>query len=217
MKLRILLADDHKIIREGIRHLIAKERDMEVVGEAENGRSAVELAKKLAPDIILMDISMPVMNGIEATRAILAKNAKAKVICLSMYGDKRFLSEMFSGGACGYLMKDCKFEEIAAAIRAVTSGQVYLAPRIAGGMVKDYLLQASREETRLLSSLTPREREVLQLIAEGKTTKQIAVLCKVSIKTIETHRIRIMKKLEIYNLPQLTKYAIREGITSLET
>jgi len=216
MKIKILIADDHKIIREGLRSLLNEQEGMEVVAEADNGRMAVDLVNKHSPHIAIMDIQMPVLNGIEATREIVAKKGKTKVIVLSMYSDKRFISEMLKAGASGYLLKDCAFEEVANAVRTVLEGKIYLSPKIANVVIKDYVSQAAADNELKPKALTPREREILKKIVEGETTKQIAIHLKLSVKTIETHRTRIMDKLDIHTIPELTKYAIREGITSLE-
>jgi DNA-binding NarL/FixJ family response regulator len=204
-------------MREGLRALIEKQPDMEVVAEAENGRMAVQLARKLFPEVVVMDIGMPDLNGIEATRQILANNPKVKVIALSMHSAKRFVIEMLKAGSSGYLLKDCAFEELALAVRTVISNKVYVSPSINGMMIKEYVHNLSKTEFSVASILTPREREVLQLLAEGKTTKQIAFSLNVSVKTIETYRQQIMHKLNLHSVAELTKYAIREGITSLET
>ena len=204
-------------MREGLRTLIEKQPHMEVVAEAENGRTAVQLARRLFPEVVVMDIGMPDLNGIEATRQILADNPKVKVIALSMHSAKRFVVEMLRAGSSGYLLKDCAFEELASAIRTVIDNQIYVSPGITDMVIKDYVHKLSKAEFSVVSILTPREREVLQLLAEGKTTKQIAATLKVSVKTIETYRQQIMHKLNLHSVAELTKYAIREGITSLET
>jgi len=212
----ILLADDHKIIRDGLRALIEKQPDMEVVADADNGRAAVELATKLRPRVVVMDVSMPDLNGIEATRQILSALPETKIIALSMHSDRRFVTEMLKANACGYLLKDCAFEELIRAIETVVSNHTYLSPGIADLVVEDFVHKPTGERASVFSVLTNREREVLQLLAEGKTTKQIAADCHVSVKTIETHRQHIMEKLNIHSVAELTKYAIREGLTSLD-
>jgi len=213
---KILLADDHKIIRDGLRSLIDNKSGMEVVAEAENGRNAVRLTRKLKPDVIIMDISMPDLNGIEATRQIISESPGVRVIALSMHIDKRFVVEMFNAGVSGYLLKDCAFEELYGAIRAVVSNQTYLSPKIAGTVIKDYVHHVTTKHAPPATHLSPREREVLQLIAEGKNTKEIAARLNVSVKTVETHRRKIMERLNIHSIAELTKFAIREGLTSLE-
>jgi len=216
MSIRILLADDHKIIQEGLRALVAEEADMEVVAEAEDGRTAVQLARKLSPDVIVMDITMPGLNGIEATRQILRDQPRAKVIALSMHSDKQFAARMLEAGARGYVLKDVAFEELATAVRTVAAGRIYLCSQITGLVVEDYVQRLPETELKVSSPLSPREREVLQLLAEGKATKEAARILHRSVKTVETHRRNIMEKLGLYSIPELTKYAIREGLTSLE-
>ena len=215
MSIKVVLVDDHNVMREGLRALLKNESDIEVAGEAADGQAAFRLVSEIKPDLVIMDIAMPGLNGIEATRKIISKNSFVKVIALSAYSDRRFIFRVFKAGASGYLLKDCAFEELVCAIRAVSARQIYLSPGIANIVLKDYLRQSSKENTSVFSVLTAREREVLQLLSEGKTTKQIALLLKVSVKTIETHRPQIMDKLNIRSIAELTKYAIREGITSL--
>lgn len=216
MGIRILLADDHKIMRDGLRSLISSEDGMEVVGEAENGRIAVKLARKLKPHLVILDITMPELNGMQAARQILDESPEAKIITLSMHSDRRFVVEMFKAGVSGYLLKDCAFEELSRAIKAVMADQKYVSPAIAGTVIKDYVDQMVGDHL-LSSELTNREREVLQLIAEGMTTKRIASSLNVSPKTVETHRRKIMKKLNIHSIAELTKVAIQEGLTSVDT
>jgi two-component system response regulator NreC len=216
MSIKILIADDHKIFREGLRALIEKQPGMEIIDEVENGRKAVQLVRDLLPDVIIMDIAMPDLNGIEATRQIVSKIPNAKVIALSMHSDKRFVVEMLKAGASGYLLKDCAFEELAHAIRAVRTNRTYLSPKITDIMIKDYVRLFPKTKLSVSSILTPRQREVLQLLSEGKTTSQIAQDLQVSVKTVETYRQQIMEKLDIHSIAELTKYAIREGLTSVE-
>lgn len=213
--IRILVADDHKIMRDGLSSLLGKQPHIEVIAEAENGRKAVQLALEKKPDIVIMDISMPNLNGIEATRQIVAELPRTRVIALSMHSDKRFVVEMFQAGAAGFLLKDCAYQELALAINTVAANQTYLSPEIAGIMIDDYVHRFPSSSTSPSSVLTGREREVLQLIAEGWPTKRIAAHLYVSVKTVETHRRQIMKKLDIYSIADLTKYAIREGLTSV--
>jgi len=217
MTIRVLLADDHKIFRDGLRTLIEKEDGMEVVAEAENGRKTVKISEKLAPNVVIMDVTMPDMNGIEATRKIVASGSNTKVIALSMHSDRRFVIGMLEAGASGYLLKDCAFGELASAIRQVTSGNTYLSPRIADVVVKAYLNKAPNSTLTTRTVLTSREREILQLLAEGLSAKEIAAHLNLSIKTVETHRRNIMEKLNIHTIAELTKYAIREGLVALET
>jgi two-component system, NarL family, response regulator NreC len=216
MPMRILLVDDHKIMRDGLRVLLEKQPDLEVAGEAENGRRAVHMARELPADLVIMDIGMPDLNGIDATREIVASVAGVKVIALSMHADKVFVGEMFRAGASAYLLKHCAFEELAQAIRVVSSGQFYLSPQIAGLMIKDYVSKMFTDSTSVFAALTVREREVLQLLAEGESTRQIASHLNISLKTVETRRQQIMAKLNIDNMADLIKYAIREGLTSLD-
>ena len=216
MSIRVLLIDDHRIVREGLRGLLEKEADMEVIAEAEDGLAVLGLVQEMSPDIVIMDVAMPNLNGIEATRQIIAKVPDIKVLALSMYSDKRFVTGMLSAGASGYLLKDCAFEELIQAIRVVAANRTYLSPMVADIVVKDYLYCLEKTDSSAFSILTAREREVLQLLAEGRTVKDIASDLCLSIKTIETHRQHIMNKLNIHSIAELTKYAISEGLTSLE-
>jgi two-component system response regulator NreC len=213
MSVKIIIADDHKIMRHGLRTLLEKEKGLEVIAEAKNGRETIGLAEQLHPDIIIMDISMDDLNGMDATRHIVAKNWGCRVIALSMHADKRFVAGMFEAGAMGYLLKDCAFDELIQAIRQVMGGRTYLCSMISGVVIRDYILRMRKSEPQLLS---PREKETLQLLAEGSTTKRIAGQLHVSVKTVETHRQHIMEKLNIFSIAELTKYAIKEGITSLD-
>jgi DNA-binding NarL/FixJ family response regulator len=215
-KIRILLVDDHKILRDGICSLLKEYPDMEVVGEAADGKSALNLVKELSPDMVIMDISMPDLNGIEATRKILADYPHIKVMALSMHYDKHFVSEIFKAGASGYLLKDCAFDEMAHAIRMIIDNKTYINSQIASLVVESLMSDSPRSHNKhAFSLLTEREKEVLQLIAEGKSTKQIASNLNVSTKTIESHRRQVMGKLNIRNIADLTKYAIREGLIAI--
>jgi two-component system response regulator NreC len=217
MSITILVVDDHKILRQGLRTLLAREADMEVLAEAEDGREAVRLVRELSPQVVIMDVGMPDLNGIEATRQILQESPETKVIALSMHSDRRFVTNMIKAGASGYLLKDSAFEELATAIRVVMARKTYLSHEIAHVVIKDYVQGGgSKDDQSVFSVLSPREREVLQLMAEGKTNRQIAETLNVSLKTVETHRQQIMNKLEIHNIVELTKYAIREGLASLD-
>jgi DNA-binding NarL/FixJ family response regulator len=214
--IRILLADDHKIIRDGLKTLIEKEAGMEVIAEAENGRKTVRLAQKLHPNVVIMDVTMPDMNGIDATRKIMEETPGVRVIGLSMHSDRRYVLGMLEAGACGYLLKDCAFEELATAIRNVAEGNTYLSPRIAEVVVQGYLDKTPGSSHGSGAVLTPREREVLQLLAEGMAAKEIASHLNVSVKTVETHRRNMMEKLNMRGIAELTKYAVREGLVSIE-
>lgn len=215
MSIRIILADDHKIIREGIEALLGKQQDFEVIATADDGRTAVRLARELSPDVVVIDVKMPDMNGIEATRQIISENSKVRVIALSMYSDRQFVGAMLKAGASGYMLKDCAFEELVSTIHAVTKNEICLSPMIATDVFKEYVYYANGNKSSAFSILTDREREVLQLYAEGKTTKEIAARLHVSVKAIEKHRQQMMSKLNIHSIAELTKYAIREGLTSL--
>ena len=213
MGIKILIADDHKIVREAIGSLLNNELGMEVVGEAEDGRTAVQLAGDLQPNVVVMDIEMPNLNGIEATRQIVHDLSGVKVIALSERSDRRSVHEMLKAGASGYVLKQCSFQELVCAIRNVVSNQTYLSPQVSGTVVDGYIHRLSRHDDSVYSVLTPREREVLQLIAEGKSTKVIAKELFVSAKTIEWHRSQLMKKLGVQSVAELVKYAISEGLT----
>lgn len=215
MKIKVLLADDHVMMRGGLHMLLEQNAEIVVVGEAEDGREAVLLAKKLSPDVVVMDIAMPDMNGIEATRQIIAEHPGVKIIALSMHSDRHFVSEMLKAGAMAYLLKQCAVDELITAIKTVLKNQTYISPCISGVVVDQFVRTASKSEPSVFSRLTDREREVLQLMAEGKSSKEIANQLNLSIKTIETHRMKIMEKLNIHTVAELTKYAIREGLTSL--
>ncbi len=214
--IRVVLADDHQIVRHGLRSLLSAEPDIEVVGEADNGRAVVRMVQELSPQVVIMDISMPDLNGIEATRQILSDTTGVKVIALSMHSDSLFVLNMFQAGASGYLLKDCALEELVKAVRTVMNRKIYLSPGISDIVIKDFVLGWSSTESSAYSILTAREREVLQLMAEGKTTNQIAESLCVSVKTVEAHRKQMMNKLDIHSVAELTKYAIRQGLTSLE-
>jgi DNA-binding NarL/FixJ family response regulator len=215
MKTRVLLADDHKIVRDGLRALIGRHDDMEVVAEAETGRDAVRLSRKHLPEIVIMDISMPDLNGIDATRQILAEVKGVKVIALSMHSDKQYVDGMLRAGVSGYLLKDCAADELIQCIHIVMSGRICLSPGITGILVHEYLQPAKDQILASQTELSDREREVLQLIAEGHSTKDIAQSLHISIKTVETHRKNIMEKANLHTVAELTKYAIRHGLTSI--
>ena len=214
--IRIILADDHQIVRQGLRMLLEAEPDMEVIGEAENGRKVIKLAQEFVPDVIIMDLSMPELNGIEATRQILAGVPGVRVVALSMHSDSLFVLNMIRSGASGYLLKDCALEELVKAIRAVVDQKTYLSPGVSDIVIRDFVTGWQTTGSSAFSVLSAREREVLQLMAEGKSTNQIADGLCVSIKTVEAHRKTVMTKLGIHSVAELTKYAIRQGLTSLE-
>lgn len=215
MSIKILLADDHKIVRDGLRSLFEKQADMEVVAEAENGRKAVQLAQRKKPDVVIMDINMPDLNGMEASRQIIAALPQVKVIALSMHSDRRFIAGMFKAGASGFLLKTCAFDELLRAIKEVVVNRTYLSSTVAEIVIDD-VSRLSATEFSATSLLTAREHEILQLLAEGWATRQIASHLHVSVKTVESHRRRIMEKLGLRSIAELTKYAIREGLTSSE-
>jgi DNA-binding NarL/FixJ family response regulator len=217
MSIRILLVDDHKILRDGLRSLLQTHADFEIIGEAQDGRAAVEMAERLSPNVVVMDIGMPDLNGVEATRQIIERVPAVRVIALSAYADRRLIAETLKAGASGYLLKDSAFEELAEAIRTAAAKRVYLSPKIAAELVDDYVRMSRDPGPTVFESLSPREREVLQLIAEGHSTKECARILKVSVKTVETHRRQVMNKLELFSVAELTRYAIREGLVSLET
>jgi len=216
MSIRILVADDHRIVRNGLRALLDSEPDMETVAEAEDGRKTVQLARKLSPDVVIMDVTMPDMNGIEATRQILAESPDIKVIALSMHHHEQFVTEMFKAGASGYMLKDCSVEELTTAIRTAKRGDIYMSPSAATVIIRKYVNQLADPHESGKPLLTPREREVVQLVSEGKTSKEIASTLFISVKTVDTHRRQIMAKLGVSSVAELTKYAIRAGLTSLD-
>jgi len=215
MSIRILLAEDHTIVREGLRSLLENQPDMEVVGEAEDGRTALELVRELLPDVVIMDITMPNLNGVEATRHITSEFPEVKVIALSIHSNSRFVADMLEAGAKGYILKECLFDELVQAIQAVIAGDGYLSSRITGIVVDGYVNRMATVADSPLLTLTSRERQVLQFVAEGKSTKQIALELHVSTKTVEANRRQIMQKLDIHSVAELTKYAVREGLTPL--
>ncbi len=216
MSIRILLVEDHAIVREGLRSLLENQPDMEIVGEAEDGRIAIELVRTLLPNIAIMDITMPNLNGVEATCHIIDEFPNVKVIALSIHSNRRFVTDMLGAGAAGYVLKDCLFDELVQAIQAVADGGGYLSPKITGVVIGDYIKRIVTTVDSSFATLTGREREVLQLVAEGKSTKRIALELHVSTKTVEANRRQIMEKLDIHSIAELTKYAVREGLTSLD-
>ena len=216
MLFKVILVDDHKIIREGLRALLEKEGNIEIIGEAEDGTIALQMLKKSVPDIIVMDISMPKLNGIEATRQIKHDYPDIRIIALSMHRDNLYISNMLEAGASAFLLKDCAAEELIKAIHTVMSNQTYLSPEITDFVVKDYVNFLKRKGDSILNKLSSRELEVLQKLVEGNSTKEIAFQLHLSVKTVETHRQQIMSKLDVHSIAELTKIAIREGLTTLE-
>lgn len=213
--IRILLADDHRIVREGLRTLIERCNDMQVVAEAENGRQALQLARKHKPDLVIMDVTMPDLNGIDATRQVIEEVPGVQVIALSMHSDKHFVKGMFRAGVAGYLLKDCAADELIHCIHVIRSRRIWLSPGISGLVIQE-LLHPTRDDVLAAGAdLSDREREVLQLIAEGRSTKEIADHLHISVKTVESHRKNIMEKLDLYTVAELTKYAVRQGLTSI--
>lgn len=212
----ILLADDHRIIRDGLTQSLAAQDDFEVIGQADNGLDALDLAHELKPDIAVLDISMPGLNGIEVARRIRDEGLAVKTIILSMHSDRRFVLEALRAGARGYLLKDSGIVELMTAVRAVCAGKVHLCAAVSEQVVNDFINLAPTDDGGVFSVLSAREREVLQLLAEGQTSKVIADHLNLSAKTVESHRKAIMDKLEIRSVAELTKYAIREGLTPLD-
>jgi DNA-binding NarL/FixJ family response regulator len=217
MNVRLVLADDHAMMREGLKSLIGRESDIVVIGEADNGKETVELALKTGAHVVVMDVSMPDLNGIEATRRLVKSDPKIKVVALSAHPNREFVREMLKAGASAYVLKSRAYDDLVRAIREVMKGKKYLSPEIAQGVVDEYVeLSSSTSVNPAFIVLTDREREALQLIAEGRSTKVVADALNVSVKTVETHRRNIMEKLNLHSVAELTKYAIREGITSVD-
>lgn len=214
--LNILLVDDHRIFREGLCSLVEREPDLRVIAQVATGTDAIAKAHEYHPDVIVMDITMPDMNGIEATRQIVQEIPGSRVLALSMETDRRFVVEALKAGALGYLLKDCAFTELVTAIRAVAVNETYLPAAISELLIKNYLQRIPEDGAAPYVSLTTRERELLQLIAEGKGMKEIAYTQGVTLKTVENQRQIVMKKLDLYSIAQLTKYAVREGLSSLQ-
>ena len=216
MNIRLLLVDDHSLFRLGIHTLLSEQPDMEVVAEADNGRTAVKLAQADCPDVVVMDISMPNLNGIEATSAILAQCPATKVVALSMHNEERYVLGMLKAGASAYLLKDSPLQDVVSAIRTVNNGGTFLSPAISGVVLEGIRQPRGQKQGAASQVLTPREREVLQLIAEARTSGEIADQLSLSVKTVYTHRRNIMEKLQARNVADLTKIAIQEGLTSLQ-
>lgn len=220
---RVIIADDHQLMRDGLRSLLERVPTLCIVGEADNGLEVLRMVKELRPDLVIMDISMPGQNGIDATRNIKAFDKKIKILALSMHADRRFILEELKAGAEGYLLKDSAFKELITAVERVMSGETYLSERVKSTVIDEFLKNLNKKKSgdRLISeesafsAITAREREVLQLLAEGKSTKEIAALLDISVKTVEVHRTQLMSKLKLNNLADLTRYALKEGIITL--
>jgi two-component system, NarL family, response regulator NreC len=206
--IRILLADDHVLVRQGFKMILSAQPDMQIVGEAANGRETVEAAEKLQPDVVLMDVTMPELNGIEATRRLQTASPRTRVLALSMHKDAVYVREILRAGARGYLLKDSGDADLIAAVRSVAKGEAYLSPAVSDAVLTDY----RRHVTDPLDLLTSREREVLQMIAEGKTNKEIATSLNLSVYTVEAHRGRIMEKLNLHSTGELVRFALRSGM-----
>ena len=215
MSIRIVLVDDHQLMREGLRSLLAAEDDMLVVADAGDGRAALRLARELRPQVVIMDISMPELNGVEAARQLQAEHPGIAVVALSTHSSDRLVVEMFRAGASGYVPKDAAFDELVRAVRSVASGRKYVSPKVAAAVLD--ALSNPAETTSAFAVLTPRERQVLQLLAEGKSTKEIAHSLRVSPRTVDVHRKNTMDKLCLSSVAELTRYAIREGLVSVDT
>ena len=207
-RIRVLLADDHRVVLSGFRSMLDAQADIEVVGEAANGREAVELAERMKPDVVVMDVTMPVLNGIEAVRQIVKAVPSVRVLALSMHKDSVYVREMLRAGAKGYLLKDCQEADLLSAVRAVFGGKGWLSPDISDAVLDDY----RRHVTHPIDLLSPREREVLQLLAESRTNKEMATLLGISVYTVEAHRGRIMEKLNLHTVGELVRFAIRNGL-----
>jgi len=215
--IRILLVEDHVIVRQGLRALLDREIDMEVVAEAGDGYAALDLAQTLTPDLAIIDVGMPVLNGIETTRRLSEQTPAIPIVGLSQRADKRFVAGMFQAGARAYLLKTDTFAELASAMREVLAGRTYLSPQLIETVIEDYVQHLASDPPYGATLLSPREREVLQLLAEGHSAEKIAEKLFVSVNTVGSHRRHIMEKLDLHTLPELTKYALREGLTFLDT
>lgn len=214
-KIRILVADDHTLLRNGIRALLEDEQDIAIVGEAEDGREAVRLANQLKPNVVLMDIAMPLLNGLEATRQIKREHPEINVLVLTMYDHEEYFRQILEVGASGYIIKRAAANELVAAIRTVHQGEAVLSPSITRLLLEDYLRRDASKEEADPNALSPREREILQLIAEGKTSREIAEILSLSVKTVQSHRTSLMQKLDLHDRGELIKYAIQKKIIEL--
>jgi DNA-binding NarL/FixJ family response regulator len=214
-RIRVLLADDHAIVREGMKGLLNGEADLDVVADVGDGEAAVKANRELTPDVVVMDVGMPALNGIDATRQILAERPQTRVLCLSMHKSKGIVGAILRAGAAGYLVKSCVASELAAAIRAVAAGKSFLSPEVAGAVVRDFVRRRSGAGECPADDISDREREVLQLIAEGHNSKEIGGRLRISAKTVLAHRAKVMERLRLRSVADLTRYAIREGLVSL--
>jgi two-component system response regulator NreC len=213
MSIRVLLADDHTIVRDGLRALLEKQPDMTVSGEASDGREAVQIAEENSPDVVVMDIAMPNMNGIEATRRIVATHPSTAVVILSMHQDESYVLRSLKAGARGYLLKDSLRSDVVEAIRSVAQGRSFLTRKVSRLMQEEYIRQMERRGVEdSYDLLTDREREILQLVAEGRTNKEVANVLNIGLTTVETHRTHILQKLGLHSVPELILYAVRKGI-----
>ena len=215
-KIKVVVADDHTILRQGIKALLNNQEEIEVVGEAKDGREAIKVIEELLPDVILMDIAMPGLNGLEATRRIKKKFPKTKVVVLTMHTNEEYIFQILNAGADGYLVKETAFQDLISAINSVHRGEAFMSPSISKKVMTDYIQRAQGEEKVGFDTLTTREREILQLVAEGNSNKKIAEVLFISPKTVETHRAHIMDKLNIHDRAGLIKYAIRKGMINLD-
>ncbi len=214
-KIRVLIADDHSILREGIRALLENEPDMQVIGEAEDGHAAIQLTRELEPDVILMDIAMPRLNGLEAIQKIRKSFPHIHILVLTMHENEEYIRQILASGAMGYILKDAAFKDLLSAIRVVHKGEAVLSPAITRLVIEDYLRWGDLRPNNIDNGLSPREREVLQLIAEGYTNKEIAGILCISIKTVQAHRSNLMAKLDLHDRSELIKYAIRKKIIEI--
>ncbi len=217
MNIRVVIADDHQIVREGLKSMLEAKQDITVAGMAGNGVEAVRLALELRPDVVVMDVRMPELSGIEATRRIVAEAPGVKVLMLTMESDRRYIVDSLDAGASGFVLKEAAFEELEDAIRSVADGQTYIGPKVTQLILHDYLERIPDRLPLTFSTLTNRERELVQMIADGANSKEMAQKLGVSVKTIEVHRHNIMNKLDLYSTAAITKYAVREGLSSVNT
>ncbi|MBI4331457.1 MAG: response regulator transcription factor [Chloroflexi bacterium] len=216
-KIKVMIVDDHAILRDGIKALLSLQEDMEVVGEAANGKEALEKTREVSPDVVIMDIAMPVMNGLEATRRITKENEGTKVLVLTQHDNKEYIVPIIKSGAAGCIPKKAVASELVAGIRAINRGESFLYPSVAKTLIEDYLRQGEAiAQTDPYERLTDREREVLKLVAEGRTNREIAEMLVISIKTVLGHRNNLMEKLGIHNRTDLVKYAIRKGLIDID-